>query len=112
MRRIIALSLLVGLPACSALTPAQETQIEQTLSVVCDVDGALVPVLQPIVAQMGQTGANVANTDSLLVHPAVVAACQALNGKPASVTPLSPPVPVAAPSVPTPASFHAAEPAG
>jgi hypothetical protein len=32
--------------------------------------------------------------DALLVHPAVVAACQQLGGKPAGVTPAAAPVPV------------------
>jgi hypothetical protein len=40
--------------------------------------------------------------DSLLVHPAVVAACQRLGGTPAGVTPASAPVAVpAAPAAPT-----------
>lgn len=34
---------------------------------------------------MGEGGAAAANLDSLLVHPAVVAACQAINGTPTAV---------------------------
>jgi hypothetical protein len=47
------------------------------------------------VATLGPAGAATTNVD-LLVHPAVVAACKALNGVPASVTPTSPPVTVPA----------------
>ena len=47
---------------------------------------------QPIVATLGAGGATAATLDSLLVHPAVVAACNAVNGTPASATVVSPPV--------------------
>ena len=63
------------------------------LTVACNVDGIVVPLAQPIVATLGPAGATTTNVD-LLVHPAVVAACKALNGVPASVTPTSPPVTV------------------
>jgi hypothetical protein len=48
----------------------------------------VVPIAQPIVASLGQGAATAAGVDSLLVHPAVLAACQALNGVPAIVTPV------------------------
>jgi hypothetical protein len=86
MRRILALPLLVCVYSCSNTTPSQQAQITQALSVICSVDGVLVPVAQPVVASIGPNGAAAANVDSLLVHPAVVAACASLQGKPASVT--------------------------
>ena len=95
MRRNTALALLVCLSACSNMTPDQQAKIAQVLTVACNVDGVVVPVAQPIVATLGPAGAATTNMD-LLVHPAVVAACKALNGVPASVTPTSPPVTVPA----------------
>ncbi len=91
MRRIFALPLLVCLYACSDATPSQQAQITEALTVACNVDGVLVPVAQPVVASVGPGGAAAANVDSLLVHPAVVAACASLKGTPASVTPVGPP---------------------
>jgi hypothetical protein len=93
MRRNLALPALIGLCACSNMTPAQQATIQQALTVACNVDGAIVPVAQPIVATLGPAGAAAANVD-LLVHPAVVAACKSLNGVPAGVTPVSPPMTV------------------
>jgi hypothetical protein len=51
-------------------------------------DGIVVPVAQPIVAALGTTGVTVTGVD-LLVHPAVVAACQALKDVPVSATPVA-----------------------
>ena len=93
MRRNLALSALVCLCACSNMTPTQQATIQQALTVACNVDGAIVPVAQPIVATLGPAGAVAANVD-LLVHPAVVAACKSLNGVPAGVTPAGPPATV------------------
>lgn len=86
MRCNLALPLLVCLSACAAQTPEQQAKVRQILSVACSVDGAVVPVAQPVVATLGNDGAKVARAD-LLVHPAVVEACKALNGSPAGVTP-------------------------
>jgi hypothetical protein len=79
--------------SCSNMTPAQQ----QALHVACNVDGAIVPAAQPVIASMGNGGATASTIDSLLVHPAVVAACAALNGTPASVTLTSPAATVASP---------------
>ena len=97
---VYVLPLLACLSACNYATPAQQAQIQQTLSVACTVDGVVVPLAQPVVATMGPAGASVASADALLVHPAVVAACAAINGVPAGVTAVSPQVAVP----PTPAS--------
>jgi hypothetical protein len=90
MRRIIAaavhgLTLLASLSACNNLSPDHLARIRQTVVVACDVDGALVPIAQPVVATSGESGATVASVDSLLVHPVVVAACSRLGGTPAGV---------------------------
>ena len=92
------LPLVASLSACGNLSPAQQAQVTQALAVACNVDGAVVPVAQPVVATLGPNGATVAGMDSLLVHPAVVAACQRLGGTPAGVTPAS--APVAVPTAP------------
>jgi hypothetical protein len=86
MRRILPLPLFICVYACSNTTPSQQAQITQALSVICNVDGVLVPVAQPVVASVGPNGAAAVDVDSLLVHPAVVAACASLKGTPVSVT--------------------------
>jgi hypothetical protein len=95
---VCGLPLVAGLSTCGNLSSAQQAQVTQALAVACNVDGAVVPVAQPVVATLGPNGATVASMDSLLVHPAVVAACQRLGGTPAGVTPAS--APVAVPVVP------------
>jgi hypothetical protein len=98
---ICGLPLIASLSACSNNAPDQQAKVTQALAVACNVDGAVVPVAQPVVATLGSGGAIVAGVDSLLVHPAVVAACQRLGGTPAGVTPASAPVAVpAAPAAP------------
>ena len=94
MRHTCALALLACLAGCADITPSQQAQVVEALSVACNVDGMLVPVAQPVVASIGPSGAAAANMDSLLVHPAVVAACQAVKGTPASVTPVGAPATV------------------
>ena len=91
MRLIFALPLLICIYGCSNLTPGQQAQITQALTVACNVDGVLVPIAQPVVASLGPGGAAAINVDSLLVHPTVVAACASIKGTPASVTPVSMP---------------------
>jgi hypothetical protein len=103
MRRPLAAALLACLPACSNLTPEQQATIRQVLTVACNVDGIVVPVAQPVVATLGPAS-NTATDVDLLVHPAVVEACKAVNGVPASATPASPPVTVPADNPAKPAS--------
>jgi len=69
------------------LPPAQQTRITQALMVACNVDGAVVPIAQPVIAALGPSGATAVSLDNLLLHPAVIQACAALNGTPASATP-------------------------
>jgi hypothetical protein len=95
------LPLIAGLTGCSNLPPDQQAKVTQALAVACNVDGAVVPLAQPVVATLGANGATVAGVDSLLVHPVVVAACQRLGGTPVGVTPAG--APVAVPAA-TPAS--------
>jgi hypothetical protein len=87
MRRIFALPLLSSLAACN-LTPGEQAQVTQELIVACAVDGMLVPIASPVAASLGTSGAAAANVDNLLVHPAVVAACNAIGGTPASAKPV------------------------
>jgi len=74
------------LTACN-LTPAQQAQVQLALSVACNVDGALVPIAQPVVAGLVPSAAGIVTLDQALVHPAVVQACATLGGTPASVKP-------------------------
>ena len=69
---------------CAAPPTAQQQQV---LRVLCQVDGAIVPVAQPVVATLGPSGATAVALDAALVHPAVVAACAQLGGVPAGVAP-------------------------
>ena len=94
MRRMILLACLAA--SCSNMTPAQQ----QALTVACNVDGAIVPAAQPVVATMGTGGAMAESIDSLLVHPAVVAACASLKGTPASVTVTAPAATAPPPATP------------
>lgn len=75
------------LAACNNLTPAQQAKVKLALSVACNVDGAVVPIAQPVVAGLVPTAAGIVALDQALVHPAVVQACAAVGGAPASVKP-------------------------
>jgi hypothetical protein len=52
----------------------------------------LVPLASPVVASLGTGGASAAKVDNLLVQTAVVAACNAIGGTPASAKPVVAPV--------------------
>ncbi|MEJ0020750.1 MAG: hypothetical protein WDN25_30210 [Acetobacteraceae bacterium] len=86
--------------SCSKMTPEQQARLDQAVTVACNVDGVVVPVAQPVVATMGTGGATAASIDALLVHPAVVQACAALKGTPASVTVTAPAAPATPPAKP------------
>ena len=81
------LGLLACLSACNP-APQQQAKLIEILTVACNVDGVVVPVAQPIVATLGSAGVTVTGVD-LLIHPAVVAACQALKGVPVVATPVA-----------------------
>ena len=81
------LALLACLSACNP-APQQQAKLVDILTVACNVNGIVVPVAQPIVATLGSAGAAVSSVD-LLIHPAVVAACQGLKGVPVSATPVA-----------------------
>jgi hypothetical protein len=87
MQNKSALLVLACVSACANPTPQQQARLTEILTVACNVDGVIVPLAQPVVATMGTVGAT-ASTVDLLVHPSVVAACQALKGVPAGVTPV------------------------
>jgi hypothetical protein len=101
MQHKSALLLLACLSGCTNPTPEQQAKLAEVLTVACNVDGVIVPLAQPIIATMGSAGAAASSVD-LLVHPSVVAACQALKGVPAGVTAVAP-VTVAGNSSATPA---------
>jgi hypothetical protein len=99
---VYGLPLIASLSACGNLPPERQAKVTQALAVACDVDGAVVPLAQPVVATLGRGGSAAASLDGLLVHPVVVAACLRLGGMPAGVTPAAAPVtvPVAAEASP------------
>jgi hypothetical protein len=85
MRCFHALATLAFLSACANLPPDKQASLQQVLMVACDVDGVLVPIAHPVVAALGPAGATASGVDSMLVHPAVVAACRLAGGVPSSV---------------------------
>ena len=88
MRCIRALAMFAFLSACADLPPDRQASLQRALMVACNVDGVLVPLAQPVVASLGSVGAAASGVDSLLLHPAVVAACQLYGGAPSSVVPV------------------------
>ena len=78
MRKFI-LAAMLGLSACAGnLPPAQLSN----LKLACAVDGAVVPVADPVLAAAVPSTAPAVTIDLLLVHPAVVALCAQLGGVP------------------------------
>ena len=102
-----AACLLAGCTAAGGLTP----QATMALQVACQVDGAVQPIAAGVVSGLSPAGASVASADSLMVHPAVVAACAKLGGTPVVGTPtgasatgiVTVAVPATAPKVAVPA---------
>lgn len=112
LRKVSLAAAAALLAACSSggtTSPAVQANLVATLKIACQVDKAVVPVAQPIVATIGPAGQSVANAD-LLVHPIVVGACAALNGTPQSVSILSTAVTAPAPA-PAPATTATPAPA-
>lgn len=89
-----AMLLLVGAVTLSACSPAQQAQSQQVIAIACDVDGAIQPAAVSLAPLAGAGGVAVASVDAALVHPAVVAACKAFNGRPVSavISPTAPAV--------------------
>ena len=71
---------LAGTVAASCTT----TEIKE-IQIACQIDAALQPILVPLAAELVPALAPIAATDEALVHPAVVAACAAIGGKPVAV---------------------------
>jgi len=72
---------------------APQTQFKvqkKALSVACDIDGVVVPLGDPVVAQAAPSGASDTSVDALLTHPAVVHACSLVGGRPAIVLTIPP----------------------
>ncbi len=95
------LAMLACLPGCGNTPPPQ---VAQAFAVACTIDGSIVPLAEPVVASLGTGGAAAADVDAVLVHPAVVAACQAVDGTPARVVAIVTPSPAPASGNPTPAN--------
>jgi hypothetical protein len=102
MRQIMLAAAAACLVAGCSLTPAQTTA---ALQIGCAVDGVVQPLAAPLVASLGAAGLTAASADTLLVHPAVVAACATLGGTPAVVVT---PAPAANPTATGPTAPAAA----
>lgn len=82
----LAVGLVLGsLAGCAPLPPEQQARLDHVVTVACLVDGVVQPISNPVVGSLGPAGATGAAVDQLLVHPAVLAACARLGGKPAAV---------------------------
>lgn len=73
---IAGLAILLALSGCTA----------NELTAACQVDAAVQPVLVTLAPELLPELAPLAATDAALVHPAVVAACAVVGGKPVAVT--------------------------
>lgn len=81
MRKLL-LVVLLALSACAgSVPPAQLTN----LKIACAVDGALVPLADPMIAAAVPAAAPAVGVDLLVVHPAVVALCASVGGSPVAV---------------------------
>lgn len=92
----VALLALSGCAAGFTLTPTEK----KIVTVLCNVDAVAQPVAIAIADAVAPEVAALATLDQQLVHPAVVAACAAINGVPSvvvtgTVAPPAPPAPVA-----------------
>ena len=93
-----ALSLLGACSSNGTLDPAAQAVV----SVACNVDALAQPVMLALAPELAPELAPLAAGDAALVHPAVAAACKAVNGTPASVTVSSGAVPTVTPTPPAP----------
>ena len=84
---ITLLIITAGLSASSCALSPGETR---ALQVACQLDAEYQPVLVPLAAGLVPALAPIAATDEALVHPAVIAACAAIGGKPVAVTVVAP----------------------
>lgn len=74
----LMIAVLAVLTSCTPMSDSQRAH----LVAACDVDGKIIPLAQSVVANMGVPGATASAIDTLLVHPAVIAACAKLQGTP------------------------------
>jgi hypothetical protein len=93
---VLAIALLLGLtwllPGCTStgtLTP----QAQQIVDVTCQQDAVMQPIVVPVIVAAtaatpaGAPAAAAAGLDTLLLHPAVIAACAQYHSKPVAVVP-------------------------
>jgi hypothetical protein len=97
--RLLTTATLLALIGC---TQTQLTTATNTAKVACSVDGVVQPIAADVLSAAGQSGA--VSTDQLLVHPLVVSACAAINGKPVAAAPIAPSQPTSPAAAPVPVS--------
>ena len=69
----------LSVAACSA---NQQAAAQKAIGIGCMVDGAVQPIAAPVLAAAVPSTAGAVTADTLLVHPAIVAACAAVKGVP------------------------------
>jgi len=102
---LIPAALCAGLSvgACSA---SQQAAAQKAIGIGCMVDGAIQPIAAPVLAAAIPSTAGGVTADTLLVHPAIVAACAAEKGVPVA-TESSAPTTAATPATTAPATTAA-----
>ena len=89
---IIAICLLSGCNADGTVNQSVVSAINSTVTVLCQVDSTVpgqLAVAQAVTTALSPSDASVVaglSQADQLIHPAVIAACKALNGMPASVS--------------------------
>jgi len=86
---LLVCSLVLSISACSDLTPQQQKVIMAT----CTWDKIQQPLLKQVVPVLLPQAAAGVSLDELIVHPSVVAACDAIGATPSAVAPASAPAP-------------------
>ncbi|HQU16650.1 MAG TPA: hypothetical protein PLO69_11185 [Gammaproteobacteria bacterium] len=102
---------LAGLIVAS-LGACTQQQMTQNLRVACQIDGTLQPIAALTLAALVPQSSGVVSIDAAAVHPAVVAYCATLHGKPTTMTQTAATAAVvAAASAPVPVAPVSAAPA-
>lgn len=81
----VVLAIALGYIAGCAADGTPNAKAQQVIDVACNTDALVQPVMVPVVVASAPGTAPAAATDTLLVHPAVVAACAQYHSKPAAL---------------------------
>ena len=81
---VVAIAGMVAIALAAGCTPLNKQQ-QQALTIGCQIDSVVQPLAVNTLPVLAPGTAPAAQVDTLLVHPAVVAACARLGGVPAAV---------------------------